>query len=69
MEDVCVSGTVAAQQFCDQIVNMFVSHKTRDVFYHSFGKPNFYLVKCICCGSNFSLVQILFSFVFGYGNV
>ena len=25
--------------------------------------------ECICCGSILSLVQILFSFVFGYGNV
>ena len=24
---------------------------------------------CICCGSILSLVQIFFSFVFGYGNV
>ena len=34
MEDLYVSGTVAAKQFCDQIVIMFVSHTTRDVFYH-----------------------------------
>ena len=25
--------------------------------------------RCVCCGSILSLVQIFFSFVFGYGNV
>ena len=27
------------------------------------------IVICVCCGSILSLVQIFFSFVFGYGNV
>ena len=30
---------------------------------------SFFRLPCLCCGSILSLVQILFSFVFGYGNV